>query len=250
MYKLADPDTAFLIPCVHCDALVAEDQRVCPSCGKDQRTNPNVVVATGSTTIDRGRIGDGLGVRWHSLRETDPLVNDPNPSSFSAERTAARRALPPRILALMAMILIAPAMFFGVSHYKEKRSEERRLQMFEVTLEELRRALDQGDLVAAKRAVDLLDPIGLSHPSVLTLKQNFDHRMLEQRTRREQLNAAALAASQSLGFGQSPLLSEGERASESVAPLGPSPAPAPTPTPTFLKSCNGALAALALCQSN
>ena len=257
MDKLADLDTSFLVPCAHCDALFQEGERRCPSCGKDQQfaasaaddaSSSDARFIRGSTfTTDQG-VG-WLGPRNGATEAAAPRAASPPPGSRSP--LAARR-WPFVAGATAAVILLALALMFGVEHYAGKREASGRQQAFDAAVTQLRSALNRDDLAGAARALDTLDPAQASEPDVLALKQTFDRRVAEQASRREQLSAAALKASRSLGFVPDTAPTETVSAVPAVASVPATPTPTSTPTPTALDAppaaCNEALAAMSLCQ--
>ena len=250
--KLDDPDTSFLVPCVHCDALLQEGERFCPSCGKDQR------VAAGTADAANGADASGAaqGVGWLGPRVADPLQPDADPAGRAQmpadgrSRSGTRRPVAAILGALAVVLLIALGLLLGVSHYTEKRIDTERLQGFDAAVTQLRNALDRGDLAAAERAFGTFDATQTSDPGVLALKETFDQRVREQAARREQLNTAATNASKSLGFEQADMPPEATPLQKAPEPAAPTamPTSTPAPSPPAAAECKEALAAMSLCQ--
>ena len=244
MDKLADLDTSFLVPCVHCDALFQEGERFCPSCGKDQRF-------TDGTRSKLGTVDD-QGVGWLGARNPGQLQPDTDRAPmFPEERPRTRSSTMTVVLWMTAFVVLAVTLTLGARHYSERRVEADRLQAAEAAVTQLRTALDRGDLPSAERALGMLDADQANERDVVALKRIFEQRMQEQAARREQLSAAALNASRSLGFAQGTATPAAAAAAAVVEPT-PKPAPvsAPQPSPAPTAACNEALAAMSLCQPN
>ncbi|MGJ7581285.1 hypothetical protein ACSFA3_13965 [Variovorax sp. RHLX14] len=252
--KLADLDTSFLVPCVHCDALFQEGELFCPSCGKDQRVAANAADAPSGTA---------QGVGWLGPRIAGPVQPDADlasrtPTSADGRSgSGARRPIGAIVGVLAALLLAALGLLLGVNHYSAKRSEADRLQGFDAAVTQLRNALDRGDLAGAGRAFGLFDATQTSDPGVLALRESFDQRMRDEAERREQLSAAATSASRSLGFEQTAAtpqtLQKAPEAPEAPASAAPSAEPAPpasSSTSSSSAECKEALAAMSLCQSH
>lgn len=150
------------------------------------------------------------------------------------------------VLWMTAFVVLAIALMLGARHYSEKRVEADRIEAAEAAVAQLRTALDRNDLPGAERALGMLDAGQMSEPDLVALKRIFDQRMQEQAARREQLSAAALNASRSLGFVQSAAPPAAAAAAAVVEPT-PKPAP-PPPSRASTAACNEALAAMSLCQ--
>lgn len=242
--KLDDPDTSFLVPCVHCDALFQEGELFCPSCGKDQRVAID--------TADSSSVAQGVG--WLGPRVADPL----KPDADAAGRTpvpddgrsgsGTRRPVGAIVGALAALLLVVVGLLLGVNHYGKKRIDAERLQGFDAAVTQLRNALDRGDLAGAGRAFGLFDTTQMSDPGVLALKENFDQRVREQASRREQLGAAATSASKSLGSEQAAVPPKAPQKAPEPAEASEPAARTTTPAPPAAAECKEALAAMSLCQ--
>ena len=246
--KLDDPDTSFLVPCVHCDALLQEGELFCPSCGKDQR-----VAADPAAAVDPDNASaTAQGVGWLGPRVMDPLGPDAEAESRAPmpadgrSGSGARRPVAAIVGALAALLLAAVGLLLGVDHYSDKRMDADRSQGFDATVTQLRDALDRGDLEGAGRAFGQFDATQASDPGVLALKENFDQRVREQAARREQIGAAAANASKSLGLGQS--AAPPEAPPQQKAPEPAAQTDSPTPAPPVAAECKEALAAMSLCQ--
>ena len=246
--KLDDPDTSFLVPCVHCDALFQEGELFCPSCGKDQRVDAD----TADTADPANASGTAQGVGWLGPRVIDPLRPDaeaegraPMPAD-GRSGSGARRPVAAIVGAVAALVLVAAGLLLGLDHYSEKRMDADRSQGFDAAVTQLRNALDRGDLEGAARAFGQFDATQASDAGVLALKENFDQRMREQAARREQISAAATNASKSLGFEQA--AAPPEAPPQQTAPEPAAQAAAPTPAPLVAAECKEALAAMSLCQ--
>lgn len=250
MDKLAELDTSFLVPCVHCDALFQEGERFCPSCGKDQRFT-DIADRSDST---RSRLGtvDDQGVGWLDARNPGQLQPDTDRAPmFPEELPRTRRSTMTVVLWVTAFVVLAIALTLGARHYLEKRVEADRLEAAEAAVAQLRTALDRGDLPGAERALGMLDADTASERDVVALKRIFDQRMQEQAARRDQLSAAALNASRSLGFAQStapPAAAAAAAVVEQTPTPKPAPPSAPQLAPASIAACNEALAAMSLCQ--
>ncbi|MDB5877733.1 MAG: hypothetical protein JWQ41_1147 [Variovorax sp.] len=253
--KLDDPDTSFLVPCVHCDALLQEGELFCTSCGKDQRVAAGAA-DTADTSNGADASGAAQGVGWLGPRVADPLQPDADPAGRTPtpadgrSGSGSRQPVAAILGALAVLLLIALGLLLGVNHYTEKRIDAERLQGFDAAVTQLRDAIDRGDLAGAERAFGMFDATQASDPGVLALKETFDRRVREQAARREQLGAAATNASKSLGFEQAAVPPEAPAPQKAPEPAAQTAAPTPTPTPSLpaAAECKEALAAMSLCQ--
>jgi hypothetical protein len=240
MEKLAerDSDTSFLVPCVHCDALIQEGERFCPFCKKDQRPSGGIPDRPGARTTSRGDASDGSqGAGWLGPRGAGfpAVAADTQPSALDEPGRTRRRPALVVAGALVALVAVVYLLVLGIDHLAGRTEEAARRQLVEATTVQLRAALDRGDLTGAARALEVLGTAQATDPDVRALKAVFDQRIAEQTLRRDRLSAAARDASRSLGFGQT----------------GASPVAAPPAEPvpeTKGSACNEALEALSLCE--
>ncbi|MGI4777710.1 MAG: hypothetical protein ACRYGA_06260 [Janthinobacterium lividum] len=238
MDKLADPDTFFLVPCAHCDALFQEGERFCPACGENQ-----LFSAAPGTMLMHPGAAPGLsdaaavqGVGWSRPRmdETPDTGIGPVPSAAQA-RASGRRPSAIAVLGIVASLaIVAFGSMWGIDRYDGMRHQAGRQQAYETTVARMSAALDRDDLAGAEHAFSMLDATQIEKPDMQALKQRLDRHMSAQARRREQLSDAAQNASRSLGFGTG-------STADAANPTGTA---APPP-----KDCNDALAALALCHS-
>ena len=133
MDKLADPDTCFLIPCAHCDALFQEGERFCPTCGKDQQFadsggghRANYGNGTDASFIRGSTIPD-QGVGWLAPRDTVALQPDTDRIPLEPDDPPKAR-YPVAAIAgvLVALALGAGALLMGVDHFAGKPSDPER----------------------------------------------------------------------------------------------------------------------------
>jgi hypothetical protein len=242
MDKLADPDTSFLVPCAHCDALFQEGERFCPACGEDQLFS-TATTASKALSPDAARPATAAqGVGWLRPRteaapddgDLDHVATQPLPGE--RRRSGRRSPALAWLGGVAALALLALAATWGWDRGGAVPDADGRQRMHEVAVAQVRAALERGDIAGAERAFATLDAKETATPDVLALKQDLDQRVLEQAQRRDQLSDAALRASRSLGFGEA----------ATVTPPPPSPPPA-RPAAASPKDCNEALAALSLC---
>ena len=208
--KLDDPDTSFLVPCVHCDALLQEGELFCPSCGKDQR----VAADTADTANGADGSAAAQGVGWLGPRVADPLQPDADPAGRAPtpadgrSGSGARRPVAAILGALAVLLLIALGLLLGVNHYTEKRIGAERLQGFDAAV--------------------------------------TPQRVREQEMPPAQIDAAATTASRSPGFEKAVVPPEPQQQppQEAQEPA----AQTATPTPPAAAECKEALVAMSLCQ--
>ena len=275
MENLADPHSTSPVTCKHCASLLQEGDRFCRFCGTDQNLPLIAVKAkwTGARALapievdfsdtiqpDQESIGNLVLTRAINDEEGSE-IGQVRPGALwqqevvgdRAPRDWAGRSVIRLVTAIVATLAVLAAALLFDHYYLDSESDAGRQREFKSNVALVQSALTRGDLAVAERVLDELEVDHSDDPAVLALRDSFEQRLQAQADRREQLQNAAVKASNALGTAKS------------AAP----PAPVPSATPASIpqetpkvdlppraigvanpkeKECNEALAALALCQ--
>jgi hypothetical protein len=281
MDNLADMDTSFLVPCKRCTALLQEQERVCPFCGRDQSIADDADDRADDAGTAIGPLrGAFPGREALSLVAANAELGIPPATFWQREVVGFRRSgathwagnsvIPGRLVVSVMVALALAALALSFDHlYLDKDSEAVKQREFGVNVERAQSALNRGDLPAAERVLDVLDTDHADSPNVQALREKFDERAQQQAAKHDQLRDAAQKAAKALGLSEPPASPASPARPVPQAPPPPRlptvsavPAPAPVPAPVTVvptpapqtaaadskdKECSDALAALALC---
>ena len=259
MDNLTDMDTSFLVPCKRCTALLQEQEKVCPFCGRDQTLADGADDGAGFADSTGLIVEPGRGAVARrealSLVAANHELGIPPATFWQREVVGLRRSgathwagnsvIPGRLISsvLVALVVVAVALSFD-HFYLDKDSDIAKQHEYGANIERAQSALNRGDLPAAERALDVLDADHADSPNVQALREKFDERAQQQATRNEQLRDAAQRAVKALGLGEAPAPSATPAApaasampaaptttAKSTPPVPQTPAPSPSKPP-------------------
>jgi hypothetical protein len=277
MENLADPSPTSPVPCKQCAALLQEGDRFCRFCGADQTlalvvgkrksTGAKVrapIEVDFSDTIqpDEDSIGNLVLMRATN-DEVSSEIGLVRPGAFWQKEVLGGRGprhwagssvVPIRlVIAIVSTLAVLVAALLFDHFYLSDESDAGRQREFKANVAHAQSALNRGDLGTAERVLDDLDIDHADDPAVLALRETFEQRVQAQAARREQLQNAAVKASNALGMAE-PAASAVPVPTAAPVPLPPEAPKADAPARAIgvadpkEKECNEALAALALCQ--